>query len=163
MLVEERRSAPAIWPALMPSPPRPKPPVRLIDVAALPALYAMQCIGRCMEPEVAHGSTLVFDKWAPCRPGDIVVVIRSAEATRWPDDSVPGLVKRLIHPLPDQWDTDSEILPVLTVEMLNPRRRLHIDAASVAAVHRCLGPAVRQPDGSMGVAQAVINAARGVS
>jgi hypothetical protein len=80
MLVEERRSAPAIWPALEFAPPWRKPPVQLIDVATLPDLYAMQCIGRCMEPEVAHGSTLVFDKFAPCRPGDIVVVIRSAEA-----------------------------------------------------------------------------------
>jgi hypothetical protein len=89
MLVEERRSAPEIWPALSLAPPRRQPPVQLIDVASLPDLYAMKCIGRCMEPEVAHGCTLVFDKFAPCRPGDIVVVnhadlreMRGAELAR---------------------------------------------------------------------------------
>jgi phage repressor protein C with HTH and peptisase S24 domain len=134
-----------------------------IDIAGLPDLYAMQCVGDCMVPELADGSTLLFDRLAPVREGDLVVIWKRPELV--PPGAVPAIVKRLVkdwfkESYPYTPHPDDNVTPTITVEQLNPRRRFHIPCDRIQAVHRCLGPVTRMPDGTAGAAQALIDAAR---
>jgi hypothetical protein len=110
-----------------------------------PAVYALQCVGTCLEPEIMDGTTLVFHRDEPYRPGDLVVLFKRPEMVK--PGNLQMIVKRLIlAPSHAYWrngDRDmGDIKPVVIVEMLNPRRTLYADPDSLLGIHKCRGPAM---------------------
>jgi hypothetical protein len=113
----------------------------------LPEVYALTCIGHGMEPEIADGAVLVFDKVAVVRSGDFVVVWRRPDLL--PAGEALGAVRRVVigpppgaaFPLPrtsNEADT-----PSVLVERLNPKRSYSIVGTEVAGLHRCVGTTER--------------------
>lgn len=147
---------------------RPKPAVRrrpkpFIDIASLPDIYAMGCVGDCMSPLFEDGVTLIFDKIAPVRRGDTVVIWWKPEFQ--PLDTPPAIVKRLVMDFPFmeypyEPHPDNNVIPSIVVSMLNPPRQMRINCERIAAIHRCLGEAVRGIDGEALLATGVLEEAR---
>ena len=143
------------------APPRERPKPLPFDVADAPDTYAMVCIGDCMEPIIANGTTLAFDKLAPCRPGDTVVVWKRPNLIRAGEP--PAVVKRLVYPIPSfvtfpyVGHPDDEVRPVLAVEMLKPRKVFWVGCEEVVAVHRCLGAVERLSSGETAVREQLIS------
>lgn len=116
------------------------------DVSYLPDRYAMPVFGDCLEPEIHSGAVLLFDKTQPYKVGDLVVVFRRHEAT--PEGQFQAMVKRLIM-APPHWVTafpfndhpQSDVLAIVGLEMLNPRRRFTMRCADILGIHKCLGVA----------------------
>jgi len=151
---EQRLPAPQDAPAWPPAP---------VDIPGLPDIYAMQCVGDCMVPELVDGSTLLFDKLSPVREGDLVVIWKRPDLVR--PGALPGIVKRLVldvfkETYPYTPHPDDNVIPAIVVGMNNPPRRFHIRCDHIAAMHRCLGPVSRASDGSACMSQALIDAAR---
>ena len=118
------------------------------DLAHLPDRYAMPVIGDCLAPEIPDGALIIVDRTEPYAPGDLVVLFRRPlEAGGQPR----AMVKRLVM-APPSWVTfpwqdhpESDVLAMMVVEMLNPRRRLTVRCADILGVHKCLGVA---PEGA---------------
>lgn len=109
-------------------------PLPFIHPDDMPTLYAINGRGTCMEPEIADGAVLAFDKRPIPQPGDIVGLIFTREyGLRC---GMPGMVKRLTVPLPPDG-----LSGLIVVEQLNPRRVLTVASRHVLAVHRCIGEA----------------------
>ena len=117
----------------------------------LPDRYAMIGTGRCMEPYVMDGTCCVFDKREKPTHGDTIIV--------WfrPEHVPPGesqcLLKRLVGGLPPirfpfDMTEGSNCEPLVTVEMINPPRLFRIPASRVLAVHKCIGNAESNEDGT---------------
>lgn len=128
---------------------QPAPPV-YIDPATVPDIYAAKGVGTCLEPVIADGTMLVFDRREEAKPGDFVGIWLRPEKVR------PGepqqIVKRLVSalppiPLPYVADLSSNAVPIVVVEMLNPRRTMWLKATDILAVHRRVGVAEVTPDG----------------
>jgi hypothetical protein len=134
-----------------------------IDASVLPDLYAMICIGDCMEPTYKDGVTLLFDRVAPVSRGDTVVIWWKPEFQ--PLDTPPAIVKQLdmdfpFMKYPYEPHPDNDIIPSIVVSMLNPPRRFRINCERIAAIHRCLGPVVRDRRGNAMASASVIETAR---
>lgn len=129
-------------------PPVEAPPLKrkfdLLDPSELPDIYAMVCEGVCLEPEIKNGACLMFDKNAPFKVGDFVILYRRPELVR------PGehqaIVKRLVM-APPPWikfpyreHPDSNVRALLIAEQFNPRGCFRIPCEDLLAVHKCLGP-----------------------
>lgn len=104
------------------------------------AIYAAPGVGDCMVPLIPADATLAFDPNASVEPGDVVVLWFTADAAR--RRGMPGWVKRLVAPLPP-----AGYVGLITVEMLHPKRTFEIRSTDVVAVHKCIGPAVSNPEG----------------
>jgi hypothetical protein len=124
--------------------PRPTEKDFFDDLSYLPDRYAMVCHGDCLEPEIASGSCLIFDKTEPFKAGDLVILFRRRDLV--PDGQFQGIVKRLVmrpppwvkgFPYQDHPRSVSDAL--IVVEMLNPRRLIQIRCADLLGVHKCLG------------------------
>ena len=109
-------------------------PIGLADVVAKAGagVYAMVCDGDCLEPVIHDKAMVLVAPGMPIRPGDFV--------TLWPKDPAhrPG-VKRVVMAPPADWATwspDSEAIPLVIVEQLNPPRRYHITNDKLSAIHR---------------------------
>lgn len=113
----------------------------------MPDLHALHGYGTCMEPEIEDGAVLVCDKRETPMPGDIVSLIFTQEAAaRW---GLPGMVKRLALALPPMDIPEgSEVTGAIVVDQINPPRRLVIPATDVLAVHKCVGTAESNGDGT---------------
>lgn len=112
-----------------------------IDPADMPDLYAITGKGRCMEPLFNDGSLLVGSKREKAKPGDTVIVFFRREIA--PRYGMPGWVKRLVHVWPAAGEDD-----LITLEQLNPPRRYIVPASHVAAMHKCVGTAISQNNGT---------------
>lgn len=140
-------------------------PNTFVDIDSLPDVYAMKCVGDCMEPEIADGAALVFDKLSPVRTGDLVIVW--SQAGRLAPGDVQAIVKRLVMgagphiAFPYTPHPESTIEPLIMVQQNNPPQRMTIPCERIAAVHRCLGPVRRAADGSARLPKDLIEAARG--
>jgi len=86
----------------------------------MPEFYALTGVGTCMEPELTDGAAIAFTKKGTPQPRDLVgIIFTETAAQRW---GQPGLIKRLILPIPPAGFAD-----VVAVEQLNPPRRIHPD------------------------------------
>jgi hypothetical protein len=110
----------------------------------LPELYAMIVEGDCMLPYIKSGEKLMFSRTEPYQRGDMVILFRRPELVKPGDHQ--ALVKRLIVP-PAPWAkfgvdrrADSNIDPMIVVEMFNPRRQMGIRVSDLQGIHKCLGP-----------------------
>lgn len=115
-----------------------------IDPSELPDRYAMICEGICLEPEIADGTKLLFDKNEPFTSGDLVVLFRRPELVR--PGQHQGIVKRLVM-APPPWVTfpykdhpKSEVRALVIAEQFNPRRQFAIPCEDLLGIHKCLGP-----------------------
>ena len=115
-----------------------------VDPSELPDRYAMICEGVCLEPEIADGTRLLFDKHEPFGAGDLVVLFRRPELVQ------PGhhqaIVKRLVM-APPPWvkfpwreNPRSEVRALVIAEQINPRRQYAIPCEDLLGIHKCLGP-----------------------
>lgn len=95
---------------------------------------------------------MVFDREAPVRNGDFANFFYRREVVK-PGQLSIALKKLVIAPPPFvtfPWKDhpESEVVPVIIVEQLNPARRWSVRCADLLAVHRCLGhaddPAVKE-------------------
>lgn len=105
-------------------------------------VYATVVEGDCMSPLVERGACVAVDPIAQPLPGDLVILVRKPSLIRGGEP--PGVLKRLVAPLertriPYHPTGAEEVEPSVTVEMLNPRRRLQVPYSVLAAVHFCLG------------------------
>lgn len=113
--------------------------------------YAMIGKGTCMEPLFRDGACLVFDKNQTPEDGDTVIVWFRAERVK---PRQPQCVfKRLVGGLPPfgfpfSVSRDSDCEPLVIVEMINPPRRFRIPASHILAVHKCIGVAESNGDGT---------------
>jgi hypothetical protein len=89
---------------------------------------------------------LLFDRNEPYKVGDLVVVFRRQEAT--PQGHFQAMVKRLVM-APPPWvkafpfsdHPQSDVLALVGLEMLNPRRQFVMRCADLLGIHKCLGVA----------------------
>ena len=121
----------------------------ITDLSFLPDRYAMHIVGACLEPEVRDGSIMMFDRTEPYRVGDLVVLFRRPEALAEGVHQV--IVKRLIM-APPSWVSfpwrdhpQSDVIALVGLEMLIPRRRFAMRCADLLGIHKCLSAA---PEGS---------------
>lgn len=114
------------------------------DPSALPDRYGMIAEGVCLEPAIADGACLLFDKNAPIARGDFVILFKRPEIVK------PGqhqaIVKRLVMP-PPPWvkfpyreHPESEVRALVIAEQFNPRATFAIPCEDLLAIHKCLGP-----------------------
>lgn len=108
----------------------------------LPPVYAMQCDGKCLEPEIPDGAKLWFSSVELYRPGDFVLLFQRPELV--PPGKHQALVKKLVlAPPPSFWTTGESgfvgLAPTVVVEMLNPRKILQCDPRTLLGIHKCLG------------------------
>ena len=127
---------------------QPTPPDFMDDLSFLPDRYAMPVVGDCLAPVISDGAMLLFEKSAPYRVGDLVVLFRRREAT--PKGKFQAIVKRLVM-APPPWVTfpwrdhpESDVLALVLVEMLNPHQRVNMLCSDLLGIHKCLG--VAPPD-----------------
>ncbi len=100
-------------------------------VEAWPDAYAVTVDGDCLAPEIGDGDCVVASPSAPLRSGDYALLYGKKGGAS---------VKRLVTvPDPKLWPRDlgpkSEVIPVLVVEMTNPRKWLFAPCDKLAAVH----------------------------
>ena len=120
-------------------------PLPFIHPDDMPDVHAMPGYGRCMEPLIADGALLVFDKRETPEPGDVVSVIFTREAARrW---NLPGLIKKLARPLPLA-EVPGGCVGLVVVEQINPPRRYTIPSTDVLGVHKFIATAERREDGT---------------
>lgn len=96
--------------------------------------YLIKVDGDCLSPEVNDGDPVVASPDAPVIRGKLVVL--------YPKDGGKPSVKRAIMiPPPSMMEVhpDSEIMPLVIVEQLNPPREYRIDVDKLEAVHGVLG------------------------
>lgn len=120
----------------------PAPPY--VDPRDLPAVYASTVAGTCIEPWIFDGETLVFEKDGTPDVGDLVGLWVLPKGSNDPRDAERG-VKRLVMGAwegmvyPYKPHPNSNVAPLIVVEMLNPRRRFHIPCDRILALHRVTG------------------------
>lgn len=113
-----------------------------IDPATIPDLYRLVVAGDCMSPPIKEGDYVTGDRTAEVKKGDDVILffkngVHTAHGSnvwlkRVVMNTMPGLK------LPFEPHPQSEVIPVLIVEQLNPPQRYRIDVRSLLAVHKCV-------------------------
>jgi peptidase S24-like protein len=96
--------------------------------------YALILTGECLDPEMRDGDYVVVAPGMDYQPGDFVVL-------QWKDGRVPS-VKRLVMAPPtgwEKWSAESEALPLVSIEQLNPPRRFSLTTDKLSAIHRVVG------------------------
>ncbi len=90
--------------------------------------------GDCLSPEINHDDKVLVSPAAAPEPGDFIVI--------WPTAGKP-MVKRLTlsisglsAPSPG---SDSNVMPILAFEQINPERRYWLPMDRVRAVHKVIG------------------------
>lgn len=109
-----------------------------VDATLLPDEFNCTCEGDCLEPLVANGARLHFDKRMPVHFDRLVMIVRKPGT--YPKGEHQAVVKRLIADLrgiPWQGWEEGGII----AEMLNPHRTLFYPAHTVQALIACTGPA----------------------
>ncbi len=100
-----------------------------------PDAYALVLKGRCLEPELHDGEMAICSPAAPIEVGRFVAL--------WPADGSQPILKRLVMeplvPVGTKLHPDSDVVPIVVVEMLNPRRQLAIRIDKLKAMHRVVG------------------------
>ena len=84
----------------LPQPLAEPEPGLILEPSQLPDRYGMIVKGVCLEPEIADGSCLLFDKTASYKPGDLVILWRRPELVK--PGQPQSIVKRL-YMAPPPW------------------------------------------------------------
>lgn len=114
-----------------------------------PEIYASTCKGTCLEPIYRDGACLVFSKAERAVPGDFVGVWLQSQ-----DGTVERRVKRLALGLPENIEFPfklhplSEAEPLVVLDQLNPAQTYCIPATKVIALHKVIGEAESNGDGT---------------
>ena len=99
-----------------------------------PEIYMAPTEGDCLMPEINPGESVIVSPAAAPEPGDFVII--------WPMGGKPR-VKRLTLRLPSisvpAPGSDSNVMPVLVFEQINPERRYWLPMDKVRAVHKVIG------------------------
>lgn len=135
---------------LAPKAPEPRPPSDP-EPDECPDVYASVARGDCLEPVYKDGDCLVFSKSEKPVPGDFIGLwLRpGADALATPVRRVKRLVLALPPmPIPCRLDPASEAEPLVVVEQLNPPRTYCIGISHVLAVHKVIGTARSNGDGT---------------
>lgn len=110
----------------------------------LPEICALICEGDCMLPDIASGAKLVFSRTQLYKSGDLVALWKRPDLLKPTEHQV--IVKRLVLPPSDfaklgvERHPDSNVDPLVVVEMSNPRKQFAYSVSHLQAIHRCLGP-----------------------
>lgn len=126
-------------------------PQREPEPEECPDVYASIARGNCLEPVYQDGTCLVFSKTEKPKPGDFVGLwLRQDEVGL---DRPARRVKRLVLALPDiklpcRLHPGSEVEPLVVVEQLNPPRTYSIGISHVLAIHKVIGTATENGDGT---------------
>lgn len=135
---EDGRPLAELWEAQDHLPPETK----VLEARDLPDVYAMTCVGKCLEPVYADGTKFSFSIADEVNAGDYVVLWRKPNYTR--RGQIQALLKRLMTPIPASWDPALEnlpISPVVIVETHNPPRSWVVRLDELMAIHKCNGEA----------------------
>jgi hypothetical protein len=93
-----------------------------------PEAYAVEVDGSCLEPILMHGEAIIVEPvWPHC--GDIGVMFLNGR----PD----GIVKRMtmaVYGIPCH--PDSEVMPIIAFEQINPPKRYTMLGDRFARIHR---------------------------
>ena len=99
-----------------------------------PDAYAVVLAGTCLEPHAMDGDMAICSPAAPIRAGCIV--------TLWPAVGSP-VIKRLVlepmSPVGTPLHPDSDVVPLVIVEALNPPRQFMIRVDRLKAMHAVVG------------------------
>lgn len=123
-----------------------------IDASDVPNIYASVARGDCMEPVFHDQDCLVFSKSAELQMGDYVGIWFDPAIV--PNGEPPRQIKRLamgLMPglrLPWNPKPGDEVEPLLYFEMFSPPNRLRIRASKVVAMHKVIGLAETNGDGT---------------
>jgi hypothetical protein len=129
-------------------------PVEAPDEAPdLPARFAARGEGHCMEPEIANGTLLVFERDGVAKRGDFVGLwFRPGKA---PSGAIEGRwLKRLVIDAPDvgypyETPSASQVTPIIVVEQLNLPRRYTIRCEDLLSVIPVIGRGQDPGDGTV--------------
>lgn len=119
-----------------------EPSTEVMEADDLPEVYAMTCVGKCLEPVYADGTKFTFSTADAVEAGDYVVLWRKPNYTR--RGQIQALLKHLLTPLPSSWNPELEnqpISPVVIVATHNPPQSWVVRLDELMAVHKCNGPA----------------------
>jgi len=109
-----------------------------VDPALLPDQFNCACEGDCLEPVVANGARLHFDKRLPVQFDQLVMIVR--KPGMYPKGEHQAVVKRLIADLRGTpwlgWPEGGVI-----AEMLNPHQVLFYPTHTISMLIACTGPA----------------------
>lgn len=123
-----------------------------IDAQDIPDVYAVKASGDCLKPLFPHGTTFVFSKLGRPQAGDYVGIWFDPDTV--PDGEMPRQVKRLAFDLPEELHFPYKVPaidgvdPMVVFDMLNPPRRLQARASRIIAMHKVIGTAVSNGDGT---------------
>ena len=99
-----------------------------------PDIYMALTVGDCLVPEINPGETVIVSPAAAPEPGNFVII--------WLKKGTPK-VKRLVFRLPTisvpAPGSDSNVMPALVLEQINPARTFWIPMDKVRAVHKVIG------------------------
>jgi hypothetical protein len=105
--------------------------------------YALRLSGDCMDPLFKDGEAVIFDREAPLENGCLASFFYRPELVK-PGSLGIALKQLLLAPPPFvtfPWKDhpDSEVIPVVIVQQLNPPRQWSVRCNTLLAVHRCIG------------------------
>ncbi len=99
-----------------------------------PGLYMAPTEGDCLVPEINPGETLIVSPAAAPEPGDFIVI--------WPTAGKPRVKRLTLRLSPIRVPPpggDSNVMPALVFEQINPAQTFWLPMDKVRAVHRVIG------------------------
>ncbi len=123
-----------------------------IDALDVPEAYVSVAKGNCLEPAYRDGDHLIFSKSSLPLKGDYVGIWFLPDVV--PDGEAPRQIKRLSSDstagfqLPWHATEVDEPEPFVHFEMFNPPRKLRVPASKIVAMHKVLGMAESNGDGT---------------
>ncbi len=133
-------------------PPHAPPP--FFNPDDMPDVYALTAVGTCMMPLLEDQACLAFDKRKKPVAGDLVSLIFTRDAAQ--RRRMPGWIKRLVVDLPPFGLAAGA---TVVVEQINPPREYWIPADDILAVHKFIGTAISQGDGTANISRKLLEAA----
>jgi hypothetical protein len=130
-----------------------------LQPADLPDRYASIATGDCLEPIFSDGACLVFSKSEPVEAGDFVGIWLKPEILK--EGELQRRVKRLLFGIwpgmtfPFTLSEHDGVEPIVVLEMLNPPKMLQVRASHILAMHKVVGEAKTNGDGTAQMIQKV--------
>lgn len=106
-----------------------------VDPHSCPQLYASFAKGRCLEPVFSDGECFAFDTDAEITPGDYVGIWLYPDRVQ--DGELPRRVKRV-----------RSLMPLVELEQFNPPRVYRVPADEILAMHKVVGTAIIDGQGT---------------
>lgn len=119
--------------------------VHFLDPAKVPATkYGLHVVGNCMAPQINEGDTVTIDATAKVKQGDVVAIYLKRGGRTFAGGTNVGLKRVVFNMMPGLKypyvkRPDSNVMPIIIVEQLNPPRQYQIAADEILAIHKCLG------------------------